>query len=206
MIPLTILLLVVVGLVVVVVTMSRPAPLVVTPDGPPAVRDVLVRRFIDRSQRFRRGGAIVGLGLMVTYLIAVDSTQNTGIDLNLLVFASIGLTGSIGGSILAEGFRVRRHGRGPRIASLDVRDPEAYRDRAADQRERVLLALAAAGVVGSLITGENLPQVVAFGAVVVVLALVRRWVMHRIALRPRPVVLADVAAADDEVRRLVSRG
>ena len=101
MIPLTILLLVVVGLVVVVVTMSRPAPLVVTPDGPPAVRDVLVRRFIDRSQRFRRGGAIVGLGLMVTYLIAVDSTQNTGIDLNLLVFASIGLTGSIGGSILA---------------------------------------------------------------------------------------------------------
>ena len=43
MIPLTILLLVVVGLVVVVVTMSRPAPLVVTPDGPPAVSRIEAR-------------------------------------------------------------------------------------------------------------------------------------------------------------------
>ena len=59
-------------------------------------------------------------------------------------------------------------------------------------------------MVGAVITGENLTQVVALGAAVVVLAAVRHWAMHRIALRPRPVVSADVAAADDEVRRMAS--
>lgn len=193
---------IIVGLTFVVVTISRPAPLSVGADGHPTVGDVLIRRFIDRSQRFRRAGAIVAIVVMVSYLIASGSTGENGGNLNLLVLASIGLTGSIGGSILAEAFRVRRPG--PRIASLDVRDPDTYRDRAADQRERVLLVLAAAGVAGVLITGERLEWVIALGGVVVVLAVVRRWVMHRIALRPRPVMPAEVKAADDEVRRLAS--
>jgi hypothetical protein len=182
--------------------MSRSAPLTLSADDGPTVGDVLVRRFIDRSQRFRRTGAIVGIVLMLAYLIALGSNGEDGVNLNVLVMASIGLAGSIGGSILAEGFRVRR--RGPRIASLDVRDPDTYRDRTADQRERVLLVLAAAGVAGALITGEHLERVIGLGGVVVALALLRRWVMHRIALRPRPVVPVEVEAADDEVRRLAS--
>ena len=204
MIELTIILLVPIALAVVVVTMSRPATVAVTSDGGSDVRDVLVHRFIERSQRFRRGGAIVALLAAMAYLVALESVDRSGVNLNLLVFASIGLAGSIGGSILAEAFRVRHRRRGPRIASLDVRDPEAYRDRAADLRERVLVALALAGLVGAVITGENRLRVAALGAVVIVLAGLRRWVMHRIALRPRPVVSADVAAADDEVRRLAS--
>ncbi|MEO6629715.1 MAG: hypothetical protein ABIP03_14240 [Aquihabitans sp.] len=193
---------VIAGLTFVIVTMSRPVPLVVGAEGRPAVRDVLVARFIDRSQRFRRSGAIVGLVLMATYLIALDASEHNGIDLNLLVFASIGLAGSIGGSILAESFRVRR--RGPRTASLDVRDPDAYKDRAADRREQVLLVVAVFGVVGAIVTGEHLQRALGLGAVVVVLAAVRRWAVRRIALRPRPVVSADVADADDEVRRLAA--
>ncbi len=183
-------------------TMIRSDPLAIDGVAPTAVRDVLVGRFIDRSQRFRRAGAIVALVLMASYLIASDSADGNGVNLDFLVFASIGLAGSIGGSILAEGFRVRRHG--PRTASLDVRDPGAYRDQAADQRERVILVLAALGLVGAMVTGEHPHRVIALGAVVVVLAGVRRWVMRRIALRPRPAVPADVAAADDEVRRLAS--
>ena len=167
-----------------------------------AVDDVLVGRFIERSQRFRRTGAIVGILLMLSYLIASASAGDDGIEFNFDLFASIGLAGSICGSILAEGFRVRR--RGPRIVSLDVRDPDIYRDRTADQRERVLLVLAAAGVVGAVVTGEHLVRVIAFGAVMVLLSIMRPWVMHRIAVRSRPVVPADVAAADDEVRRMAA--
>ena len=189
------------GLGFVIVTMSRPSPVVAGAAAPP-VRDVLVGRFIDRSQRFRRSGAIVGLVLMTASLVLADAADASGVDLNLLVFASIGLAGSIGGSILAEAFRVRRPG--PRTASLDVRDPADYRDRTADRRERVLLALAAAGVGGALVTGQHLGRVCVLGAVVAVLALVRRWAVRRIALRPRPVVPAELAAADDEVRRMAA--
>src|SRR4051794_8881432 len=139
---------------------------------------------------------------MTAYLVMADAADASGVELNLLLFGSIGLAGSIGGSILAEAFRVRRPG--PRTASLEVRDPADYRDRSADQRERVLLALAAAGVIGSLVTGEHRERVIALGSVVVVLAFVRRWAVRRIALRPRPVVPAELAAADDEVRRMAA--
>ena len=64
--------------------------------------------------------------------------------------------------------------------------------------------MAVAGVAGSLVTGEHLPRVVAFGTVVVVLAVLRRWAVERIALRPRPVVPAALAEADDEVRRMAA--
>lgn len=140
------------------------------------IDEVLVGRFIERSQRFRRTGAIVGIVLMLSYLVALASMGDDGIEFNFDVLASIGLAGSICGSILAEGFRVRRTG--PRIVSLDVRDPDIYRDRTADQRERVLLVLAAAGVIGAVVTGEHLVRVIAFGAAIVMLALLRPWVMH----------------------------
>ncbi len=189
------------GIGLVAVIMSRPVPAFPGP-GTPSGRDQLVGRFIDRSQRFRRSGAIVGLILMSAYLVAADAVGRSGVELNLLLFASIGLAGSIGGSILAEAFRVRHPG--PRTASLEVRDPAAYRDRSADRRERVLLVLAAAGVVGSAVTGEHLARVIALGIAVVVLAVVRHWAVRRIALRPRPVVPAALAAADDEVRRMAT--
>lgn len=112
MIELTIILLVPIALAVVVVTMSRPATVAVTSDGGSDVRDVLVHRFIERSQRFRRGGAIVALLAAMAYLVALESVDRSGVNLNLLVFASIGLAGSIGGSILAEAFRVRHRRRG----------------------------------------------------------------------------------------------
>jgi hypothetical protein len=166
------------------------------------VADVLVGRFIERSQRFRRAGAIVGILGMLCALIVATAGGDEGIELNLTLFASIGLAGSIGGSILAEGFRMRRSG--PRIVSLDVRDPDVYRDQVADRRERVLLVLAAVGFVGAAITGEHLVRVVGLGAVMVAIAVIRPWVMRRISLRSRPVVPAEVAAADDEVRRLAS--
>lgn len=180
---------------------ARPA-LVATTGPVSGVDDVLVGRFIERSQRFRRSGAIVGLVVMLTVLVGLDAVDSRGIDLNLLVFASIGLAGSIGGSILAEGFRVRH--RGPRTASLEVRDPASYRDATADRREQILLVLAGAAVLGAWVTGQHLARAVGLAAVVVVLALVRHWAVRRVALRPRPVVPAAVAAADDHVRRLAT--
>ena len=163
---------------------------------------MLIGRFIERSQRFRRAGAIVGLLGMFCYLIVAAAGGDEGIELNTTLFASIGLAGSVGGSILAEGFRVRR--KGPRIVSLEVRDPDAYRDRTADRRERVLLVMAGVGVAGALVTGEHLVRVIALGAVMAAIALIRPWVMRRISSRSRPVLADEVAEADDEVRRLAS--
>lgn len=186
---------------IVVVTLGRPLPLAPIGEGGGA-RNLLVGRFIDRSQRFRRAGAFVAIVSMVGYLTVADAADGQGIDLDLLRFATIGLAGSIGGSILAEAFRARQ--RGPRTASLDVRDPDEYRDRVADRRERVLLVLAAVGMAGAAVTGEQVLLTAALGSVVVALAVVRHWAVRRIALRPRPVVSAEVAAADDEVRRLAA--
>ena len=198
---------VVIGILVVaacaLVLRSRPEPLAVGPDGRPAVGDVLIRRFLDRSQRFRRNGAVVGIVLMVAVaMMSVSLDGEGGAAVNLVTLASVGLAGSIGGSILAEAFRVRR--RGPRIASLDVRDPDAYRDRTAEVREVIVLALAGTGAVAALVTGERPGRAAALGAAVVALALVRRWAVHRIALRPRPVLPAEVEVADDTVRRLAA--
>ncbi|MEO6989186.1 MAG: hypothetical protein ABI239_11125 [Aquihabitans sp.] len=191
------------GVGVMVLTLGRPVPLPCAEDGG-GVRNLLIGRFIERSQRFRRAGAIVALILLVAYSTVGDSMngQAAGANADLLMVAAIGLAGSIVGSIVAEAFRVRR--RGPRTASLDVRGPDSYRDRVAGQRELVLLVLAAAGVAGALVTGAELQPVIALGVAVVLLALVRRWAVRRIALRPRPVVPADVAAADDEVRRMAT--
>lgn len=183
-------------------TLERPGAAEAAPIGAVPVAAVLTRRFLDRSQRFRRNGAIAGVVLMLAYAIASASLGGNDGSLNLVAMASIGLAGSIVGSILAEAFRVRRPG--PRIASLDVRDPDAYRDRTADRRGQVLLALAAAGVAGALVTGQGLASSLALGSAVIVLALLRRWALHRIALRPRPALPAEVHAADDDVRRLAS--
>ena len=77
------------------------------------VQDVLVRRFIDRSQRFRRAGAIVGLVLVTCSLVLADAVDGSGVHLDLLLLASFRLAGSIAGSIVAEASGSGVPARGP---------------------------------------------------------------------------------------------
>lgn len=167
---------------------------------------VLVGRFIDRSMRYRRNGALAGLVVLVAAVIvraaAIDDGQ-AGVRFDLLTLASIGLAGSIVGSIAAEGFRLRAQ-RGPRLATLEVRTTEDYLDPIADRREVLVAVLAGVGVAGSLLAGAAELRAVLFGLAVAGLAGIRRWAIRRIALRPRPALSDDLRHADDELRRMAA--
>jgi hypothetical protein len=119
----------------------------------------------------------------------------------LAVLASIGLGGSILGSMAAELFRFRRAS-GPRVASLSVRDPGSYRDPVVDQREPVLLVLSVVAAALSLVVAAAPVRAVTLLAVTFLLVGLRRWVTARVALRGRPVLPAELEAADDRVRSL----
>lgn len=167
---------------------------------------VLVGRFIDRSVRYRRNGGLAGLVVLVAVVIvraaAVDDGQ-AGVRFDLLTLASIALAGSIVGSIAAEGFRLRAR-TGPRVATLDVRSAQDYSDPISDRRELVVAALAAIGIIGSVVVGESQVRAVLLGLSLAALAVIRRWAIRRIALRPRPPLPDDVRRADDELRRLAA--
>ncbi|MEZ5168495.1 MAG: hypothetical protein R2695_19210 [Acidimicrobiales bacterium] len=163
----------------------------------------LFERYFDRSRRFRTAGAVAGclVAALTAVILSIENDQSRGSGLDLLVVMSVALAGSVIGSVLAEAFRMRRP-RGPRVVSLEVRDPAQYRDPISDRRERVTAALAtiAAGV--GLAAGE--PAVVALGLVVWACVATRRWATARIALRARPALPPAVAEADDSIRRLAT--
>jgi uncharacterized iron-regulated membrane protein len=88
------------------------------------------------------------------------------------------------------------------VATLEVRDPDDYRDPIEQRRLWAVVACALAAPVASLLAGGPLLVPIALGAIVASLAALDRWVAQRIALRPRPAVPDDLRAADDRVRRL----
>jgi hypothetical protein len=170
---------------------------------PPAERPLLIR-FIDRSRRFRRAGAIASLVLAAGLAVALAAERDgggVGGRVELAVLASIGLGGSILGSMAAELFRLR-HPSGPRVASLSVRDPGSYRDPVVDRRERVLLVLSGVAAALSLVVAAAPVRGVTLLAATFLLVGLRRWVTARVALRGRPVLPAELEAADDRVRSL----
>jgi hypothetical protein len=188
---------------VVALAVGRPADELVSASGVAEPSRLLVTRFIDRSRRYRRNGAIVGLVLAAVAFTAfeAESGDRNGPQLDLVPLFSIGLTGSIAGSVVAEAFRFRRPS-GPRTASLDVRDPESYGDPVTARREGFVGACSLLAVVASLATGNAVVRILVLGTVVVALALLRRWGSRRIAMRGRPALDPSVAEADDEVRRM----
>lgn len=167
------------------------------------VHAVLVSRFIDRSMRFRRSGALAGLVVLVAVVLVRAATSDAVVRFDLLTLASIGLGGSIVGSIAAEGFRLRRP-TGPRTATLEVRSALDYADPVSDRREGAIAGLAVIGIVGSLAAGAAEVRAVLLGLGVAVLAGIRRWAIRRIALRPRPPLTEDLRQADDALRRLAA--
>lgn len=164
-----------------------------TPNG-----RALVARFVERSRRFRLVGGLLGVAAVMVVSAATAEEGSTAITIALVP----ALAGAMVGSILAEFFRARRPS-GTRTASLEVRDTSRYSDETADRREIVIGAITAGIATVAAMSGSW--DAVALTAVVPALALVRRWVQHRIAIRPRPAVDEALAAADDEVRRMAVR-
>jgi hypothetical protein len=171
------------------------ATAIVTAARLPEPSATLVVRFIDRSRRFRRTGAIAALLAFLAGLVVWTTERDTsGFNIDLVTMVGVGLAGSTLGSIAAEAFRLRTP-RGPRVASLDVRDPEAYRDHLADRLEWVILALTTIVIVGGAVTGARVVIALWWGAGLVTLAGLRRWATRAVAVRPRPVVPASVQEA-----------
>lgn len=171
---------------------------------PTPVAVELLGRYVARSQRLRRSGVLLALGLALSASIVLGTVDpaRTADGIDLVRLATIGLAGSLAGAIAAEAFRLRRPA-GARTASLVVRRADDYADPAADRRERLVLASAALGVLGGAASGAVVAAS-ALGTVVVAVAAARRWAVGRIATRPRPATPATVAEADDRVRRLAA--
>lgn len=175
----------------------------------PTSSQPLVVRFIERSRRFRTNGAIATLILAAagSYLYATETgTGGRAIEIDLVYLAAIGASGALAGSVLAEAFRFGRP-RGPRVASLEVRDPQAYDDPVVARREQALLLTTAVAAAVGMLGDGSIPQTAVLMAMIVLLAALRRWGTRRIALRGRPALDTDLTAADDLVRRMaVSAG
>ena len=165
---------------------------------------VLYERFFERSRRYRFGGAVVGWAVaLLVAAAAADLGQDEGWSLDLTLIASVALSGSVAGSILAEVFRFRRPTT-PRTISLDVRTPDDYEDAVSARREQVVAVagLVAVSLAAALDTAAL--AVIALGGIAIGLGLVRRWSVARIALRPRPALAPEIAAADDHIRRMAA--
>ncbi len=169
----------------------------------PANRE-LVLRFIERSRRYRRGGAWVGvlLAALVAWIAEAEGRPLIGQGgLDLVVLFAIGLGGSVAGSVAAEAFRLRPR-RGVRTASLEVRDRSHYEDPVSADREVWIAAFAVVAASGGVLVGQ--PAVALWLLPMALLVGLRRWATRRIALRPRPAVGPELAAADDQVRELAA--
>ena len=164
----------------------------------------LVERFIERSRRYRRGGAWAGIVLAVLVAVIAEAEGHPllgerGVDLGVLF--AIGLGGSVAGSVAAEAFRFRAP-RGPRTASLEVRDLARYDDPVTARRERAVGCVAVVAAVCGVAIGS--PTVALWLVPIALLALLGRWATRRIALRARPALSPDLQQADDQVRLLAA--
>jgi hypothetical protein len=171
---------------------------------PTPVAIELLGRYVARSQRLRRSGVLLALVLALSASIVLGTVDpaRTANGLDLVRLATIGLAGSLTGAIAAEAFRLRRPA-GARSAGLELRRVDDYADPAAQRREHLVLAAAGVGVLGGVASGTAVGAA-AWGAVVALVAVARRWAIGRIATRPRPAIAPHVAEADDRVRRLAA--
>ncbi len=174
---------------------------VLTSAGP---ERALYERFFSRSRRYRLRGAIVGwVVAILAAIIVADLRQEGGWNLDLTLVATIALAGSVIGSIAAEVFRFRRP-RTPRVVSLEVRVPADYEDAVALRREQLVGAAMLGAVMLAIAVDANLRAVLLLAGAAMALALLRRWSVQRIALRPRPALSPELAAADDDIRRMAA--
>lgn len=164
----------------------------------------LVVRFIERSRRYRRGGAWAGIlvAVLVSVIAEAEGTPLIGSGgVDLAVLFAIGLGGSVAGSVVAEAFRFRPR-RGARTASLDVRDLSAYDDPVTTARLVAVGTVAVVTAAVAVVIGA--PVLALWLAPIALLAWLRWWATRRIALRSRPALPPELAAADDMVRLLAA--
>lgn len=163
----------------------------------------VVARFVERSRRFRRTGAFVGfIAAATVWLVHQVATEPESQTVGLAAVAAVGLVGSLGGTVAAEAFRLRRHRDGTRTASLRPRDDSLAEDGVTTVRERIVGVVALAGVglavaFGSLLGG-------ALAGMSLLLLAVRRWAQQRIVTRARPALPPDLVHADQAVRKLAA--
>ncbi len=174
-----------------------PTETLVTANATTPAGRALVRRFISRSRRFRLIGGLVGIGISLV-ITATRSGASGSITIQLLP----ALAGAVTGSIIAEAFRIRPV-RGPRTASLGIRQDIDYSDVTADIRERIIAVIATAVAVAAV--AQRSWGAVGLFVVFLGAGLLRRWAQHRVALRGRPALEPDLALADDQVRRMAVR-
>lgn len=188
----------IVGLVIVGgLALLIPTETLVTANATTPAGRALMRRFISRSRRFRLVGGLVGIGISLV-ITATRSDSSGSITIGLLP----ALAGAVAGSIVAEAFRIRPV-KGPRTASLGIRQDLDYSDATADLRERMIAVIATGVAVAALLQG-NWGSIGLF-VVFIGAGLLRRWAQHRVALRGRPALEPNLAEADDQVRRMAVR-
>lgn len=164
---------------------------------------VLLDRYVDRADRFRRTGTLVGFTVAGTvWLVYQAAVEPAAVTLALAPVAAVGLTGSLLGTIAAEVFRFRRPLDVVRTASLSRREDSLVDDAVVERRES-LVVIAAIGA-GAYSFAAASPLAAVLAGVAVLLIPVRRWAQHRIVTRPRSALPADVAEADTVIRRLAA--
>lgn len=196
--------LVVVGIVFVATQSGAPAAALATGPSVPPDSSALVERFIERSRRYRRGGAWAGIVLATLVAVIAEAEGQPligerGVDLGVLF--AIGLGGSVAGAVVAEAFRLRSP-RGARTASLEVRDLSRYDDPVTTRRVRVVGGFGLVTGLMGMVLGA--PTVALWLVPMALLALLRRWATRRIALRPRPALSPELQQADDQVRLMAA--
>ncbi|MDY7106459.1 MAG: hypothetical protein S0880_35210 [Actinomycetota bacterium] len=206
------LLAVLLGVAGVALTAGRSAAALAAGADPTPAGRQLVERFIERSRRWRRNGALAGILAMITVAVVAE-TELTGRsalagDMLSPLYGFVPLwtplAGAVLGGVLAEGHRVRPGGR--RVASLEVRDVDDYRDRVAHRRIALVASASAGAALAGAAWGAAVAASVAGFAVIGGLVAAQRWTIRWIALRPRPAVSGDLRRADDLVRRLAAAG
>lgn len=183
-------------------TSAAPAA-VASATGARGAGHAVVARYVERSHRFRRTGTVMGFTLAATgWLVQQIATDPESQTIGLAAVAAVGLVGSLGGTIAAEAFRLRRHPVGPRTASLRPRDDALTADDVTARRERIVGIIALIAIGTAVAAGTALGAALAAGSLL--LLGVRRWAQQRIATRPRPALPPDLVDADQIVRRLAA--
>jgi hypothetical protein len=175
--------------------------LVLTPRVEVAVQRLLARH---RSWRFHGGaaGALVASVVGVTrpggFRIGVGVGGHFFPDLLVCVLAGV-----LGGVIAAESHHLRpspSSGAGRTIASLEVREPSTFVDRASRVGRMVACVVALWLGVAWLVDRSSSPVVPWSVALLLLTTALVEWQQRRIVVRARPVLPTDLAAADTVFR------
>ena len=197
-IPFLLLLLLALAAAMVAVRRTRPVLHPVSRAASSGAGAEVIERHLNRSDWFRRFGAWAGFALAVEIGIIWYGRVGFGIgDTSILAdVLAMPMLGSLVGTIAAETYRLR--GKGTRARIVDLSDRRGrYRDLDTVRKMRVWSGAAVAAAVAAAVHTGSFWLLIA----VVMVPLGVEVTVRSIETRSRPVLSAEVEAADDSIRR-----